>query len=61
MTKNRKIHLTRRKIDEIIFCKNKYFKNYISNISRKKNKLKIQFFIVKGKKYNEKYKIMKKS
>ena len=42
--KNRKIHLTRPKIDKIIFCKKETLRNGLSELFRKKNFWKIQFF-----------------
>ena len=42
--KNRKIHLTFSKIDEKIFCKPKTLKKCFSNVFRKKNFWKSQFF-----------------
>ena len=41
--KNRKIHLTRPKIDKKIFCKKCSLHKYVSDVSRKKNFGKSQF------------------
>ena len=54
--KNRKIHLTSTKIDEIIFCLQD-FENYpISDILEKKRKKKIFMFMDFGDQFDEKSK-----
>ena len=52
--KNRKIHLTSTKIDEIIFCLQD-FENYpICDISSKKQKIKIFIFMDFGDQFEKK-------